>query len=137
MGMESLILINHDYLVPGIAACHKLGSDVHAACIATEARFKEFRGGKVIYTDDAQSLRIVAVGDHLFEVLAVEYGGRCCVADADTQMDLLRAAAAKLGYKLVRLTPAKKKETKPPDRSKEDATTRTPPSTARRRKQPR
>jgi hypothetical protein len=138
MGMESLVLFNHDCFVNATAAHHKLGADIYAACVATNWNLKEFRGGKVIYTDNASSHRIIVVGDHLFEVLAADYAPTSNVKETDVQLDLLRAAAAKLGYKLVRLTTAKAKKTKSPDRSKKkDATKGATPRASRSRKQPR
>lgn len=140
MGMESLLLLNHDYVSLSQASPNPgdvvLGQHIRMAVLTMGARPARFNEGQVVYTDDSEAVRLVAVGGHISEVLGmVPFGAN--PAASETKLKLLIQAAGELGYRLVRKSTSTKSKATPPVRSESDEAKRTAPRAQERRGQPR
>jgi hypothetical protein len=110
MGFESCVLINHD-LYHNMA--DKPAQFVRDLWHAINARGNptRFSMGTVIYTDHSAGTHLVATGGHLGADLALVSDRN--PLNADVQLELLKLAADKLGYKLEpKRKPTKKAATK-------------------------
>lgn len=110
MGFESCVLINHDRYHEMADNPAKFVRDLWHA-INARGNPTQFYTGLVVYTDHSAGTHLVAVGGHLSADLAL-------VTDRnplkpDVQLELLKQAAERLGYRLTKKpsprAPAKKK----------------------------
>lgn len=127
MGFESCVLINHDLYHTMADKPAQFVRDLWHA-INARGNPTRFSMGTVVYTDHAAGTHLVATGGHLGADLALVSDRN--PLDAAVQLELLKLAADKLGYKLTKKpstqAKAKKKTAKKASSSRKDTDGKTP-----------
>lgn len=106
MGYESCVLINHDFYGQMKDNPARFVRELWEAINAATNEPASFRGGLAIYWDHSSPVRLLAVGRHQAEVLAMSLDGGAFAKK--TQLKLMKEALAKLGYRVVKKHASKK-----------------------------